>query len=250
MVAQPKVAVILAGGLGSRLRPVVSDLPKSLARVAGQPFLAYLLAYLAEQGIERTILSIGYLGDLVFDFVEEWQRSHSLPRLETVMETVPLGTAGALRLASAGINSPFFALNGDTLFKVKLTELWSLHQSLQSSHNNCVATIALLPITSLQARGYVNLGSDGKIHSFTEKPSTLKTYPGRLALINGGVYILEPSALVDVPPNQAMSIERQVFPALAVQGQLGGLVQEAYFADIGTPESLATFEQDLLHGVV
>ena len=161
-------------------------------------------------------------------------------RSATRMEETPLGTGGALRKASAQMESPFFALNGDTLFLVDLNALWLAHCSTQA-----LATVALLPVQDGSARGCVKLAENGKITSFDEKP------PAKgLALINGGVYVLEPGALDSLPTGQPGSIEREIFPSLAAKGQLAGQVQPAYFVDIGTPESLSAFEQDLVEGVI
>ncbi len=239
----PETALVLAGGLGTRLRPVVADRPKVLALVAGKPFLHYVLTSLAGQGIRRTVLCVGYLAQSVQDFVGDggaWglQASYSL-------EQSVLGTAGALRQASVGLSEAFFALNGDTLFRADLAALWVQHRRVGG-----LASVALLRVAESKAagvRGCVRLAEDGHIRSFDEKPAQVLA-SGTPVLINGGVYVLGPRALADVPPGQAVSIEREVFPRLAVEGWLAGCVQDAYFADIGTPDSLAAFERDVVDG--
>lgn len=241
----PQTAIILAGGLGTRLRTVVADRPKVLAPVAGQPFLNYVLNHVVSQGVQNIVLSAGYLAGQVQAFATQWQTIHPGYAIRIVQEEAPLGTGGALRLASAELKAPFFALNGDTLFKVNLLELWQAHHSSTN-----LATIALLSITSHQARGYVDLADNGKIKAFIEKPPAIETANPATALVNGGVYLLEPAALANIAPGKSVSIERVVFPELACQKKLGGIVQSAYFADIGTPESLAAFEQDIYAGVV
>jgi len=255
----PSVALILAGGLGTRLRAVLADRPKSLAPAAGKPFLHYVLNYLHQQGLRRVILCVGYLAGQVRDFAGDGQ--HWGLEVTYSLEQAALGTGGALRQASAGLDEPFFALNGDTLFSVDLYALWEQHARLGS-----LATVALLRVadsnTAGSARGCVRLAEDGHILAFDEKPaetphrgvstrrvvSTRRDIPAPF-LVNGGVYVLEPSALAEIQPGQAASIERDVFPRLASRRQLAGHEQSAYFADIGTPESLAAFERDVLDGL-
>jgi NDP-sugar pyrophosphorylase family protein len=234
----PASAVVLAGGLGTRLRSIVADRPKVLAQAAGQPFLNYILNYLASQGLQQVVLCVGYLADQVQDFAGDgsaWDL-----HINYSLEDNPLGTGGALRKASIQIEGPFFALNGDTLFMVNMSALWLAHCSIRP-----LATVALLPVSDGSARGCVTLDENNRIISFNEKPAATG-----VALVNGGVYVLEPGALDSVPANQPVSIEREVFPDLAAQGLLAGYVQAAYFTDIGTPESLLAFEKDLLAGAV
>ncbi len=250
--------IILAGGLGARLRPLVSDRPKVLAPVAGRPFIDYLLTYLAEQDIRQVILSVGYLAEQVRAYVADGRRWKM--NVEYVEEKLPLGTGGALKLASlAGgdwkENSPFFALNGDTLFQVNLAELWCSHQA-----NQALATIALREIQTSPAdaserpdyrlRGCVTVDENRLITSFDEKPTEngIGT-AARPILTNGGVYVLTPAALANIEPGQAASLERDVFPALAATRQLAGFPQTGYFVDIGAPHSLNAFEQDILRGM-
>jgi NDP-sugar pyrophosphorylase family protein len=181
---------------------------------------------------------VGYLAGQVQDFAGDgsaWglQISYSF-------EDSPLGTGGAIRKASAQMDTPFFALNGDTLFLINLSALWLAHCS-----SRALGTVALLPVSDGSSRGCVTLDENNQITSFNEKPASTG-----VALVNGGVYVLEPGALASVPANHPASIEREVFPHLAAHGLLAGYVQPAYFTDIGTPESLLVFEQDLLAGVV
>ena len=241
MIFSPSLALVLAGGLGTRLRPVLAHRPKSLALAAGRPFLHYVLDYLKEQGVRRVILCVGYLASQVQDFArdgQEWGLEIGYSH-----EQAALGTGGALRQASADLSEPFFALNGDTLFRADLHALWE-----QQARLGCLATVALLRAADGSARGCVRLAEDGHILAFDEKPNNVET-PRRgvsTRLINGGVYVLTPQALADIPLGQAASIEREVFPRLAARGQLAGLEQPAYFADIGTPASLSAFERDVL----
>jgi NDP-sugar pyrophosphorylase family protein len=237
----PTTAIVLAGGLGTRLRGAVGDRPKVLAPAAGRPFLDYVLAYLAGQGIKKAILSLGYLAEQVMSFAAGGKRWGLA--IDYSVESTPLGTGGALRLAARGLQTPFYALNGDTLYLANLESLWGAHPRAQAA-----ATIALLTLAEGRERGCVALDVSGKILSFAEKPAGGGLAAG--ALVNGGVYLLEPTALAGIPEGRPVSIEREVFPPLAAAGRLYGQVQRAYFADIGTPHSLAAFEADVASGKV
>ena len=241
--SMPDTVIVLAGGLGTRLRSVLPDQPKVLAPVAGKPFLDYVIEFLADQGIYHIIFSIGYLAEQVITFVGDGSRWKI--NVGYSQERTPLGTAGAIRLASHGLKQPFFALNGDTLFTISLQSLWQAQME-----QNALATIGLRRLSQAQSeawqRGCVKLSSRGLIESFTEKPSgRLNDVENSPILTNGGVYVFEPAAFEGMDVGQAASLEMDLFPALATQGCLAGQVQDGYFVDIGTPESLAAFEADL-----
>jgi NDP-sugar pyrophosphorylase family protein len=256
----PKTAIVLAGGLGTRLQRAVPDRPKVLALAGGHPFLGYVLSYLANQGITDVILSIGYLSEQVRAYAGDGSRCASRGlRVSYCQEEQPLGTGGALCLASEPLSHPFFALNGDTLFLVDLDSLWQAHCA-----SKALATIALYAASDAErgSRGYVRLskeagrGTHGRIVAFDEKAFdeasadlVANSQKGK-TLVNGGVYVLEKDALGSIKPGERASIERQVFPILAASGQLAGQIQSGYFADIGTPESLARFESDVAAKVI
>ena len=238
---KPEVAVVLAGGFGTRLRSALAGKPKVLAPVAGHPFLGYLLKYISGQGISKVILSTGYLANQVRAFAGNG--AHWGLETKYIEEPSPLGTGGALRLASEGVAGPFFALNGDTLFLVDFEKLWNYHRACDAA-----ATLTLVQSHDQEARGNVQLAKNGMITRFEEKPP--EAFARDNDLVSGGIYVLTQEALADIPPGENVSIERQVFPRLAEQGKLAGFVQDAYFADIGTPESLLDFERDMMEGKV
>lgn len=280
----PTTAIILAGGLGTRLRGAIGELPKALAPVAGRPFLDYLLTYLVSEGIQHVILALGYQAHLVRDFAGDG-RSWGL-RIEYTQEEVPLGTGGALRnalqcmsfhfrtdapsLAGEAISEmPFFVMNGDTLFQVSLRQLWAFHQQVHAMQTprqeepvvitgtvqRAAATIALREITpsafvtqEAHQRGMVSLNEAGRIVNFNEKTAPAEIRMGSPLLTNGGIYIMNQAALEGTPQGQVVSLEREIFPRLVQAGCLAGQVQHGYFVDIGTPESLACFEMDVLQG--
>jgi NDP-sugar pyrophosphorylase family protein len=234
----PKKAFILAGGFGTRLRPVVFDRPKVLTMVAGRPFIDYLLSHLISQGIEQVVFCLGYLAPQVVDYIGDG-RSWGL-EVEHIIESTPIGTGGALLQAAKNEKAPFFVLNGDTLFLVELNSLWEFHCRHQG-----VVTLALRTSQQGWQGGCVQVEGDGKITSFAEKPEHVQN-----AIINGGLYLFEPRALDNFDGKPPASLEKDVFPQLAQQGVLFGQIQAAYFSDIGTPESLAAFERDIQTGVI
>ena len=262
---KPETAIILAGGMGTRLRPALSDRPKVLAPIASRPFLDYLLAYLSRQAIRHVILAVGYLAEQVVSFAGDGQRWGL--RIEYSFEEQPLGTAGATRLASQGLSDPFFTFNGDTLFLVSLDELWREHTLRKVSATVSLRKIALEANDHYQ-RGCVKLDEKGMITAFDEKPAQSMPASTSQILTNAGIYVFSSETFSDLMPDltssqevgsavsrsdggQAVSfsLEKQVFPMLAERQRLAGCLQEGYFVDIGTPDSLAAFERDIQKGV-
>ncbi len=225
-------AVILCGGLGTRLRSVVADRPKVLAPIEGEPFLGYLLSHLRRQGVTDLILSIGHLGEQVEDYARSGARWQV--RLRYVQESEPLGTGGALRLAAdtMNLNEPFLALNGDTFFDGSLDRLTAFDASKQDAR----ASLALVEVPNASRYGIVTVDPEGgAIRAFIEKQAG---HAGP-AWINAGVYVLSPALLASIPAEQNVSLERDVFPRGIGQGLYGCRFPEARFLDIGTPEDYA-----------
>ncbi|MEO0558036.1 MAG: nucleotidyltransferase family protein [Bacteroidota bacterium] len=220
-------AIVLAGGLGTRLRSVVADRPKVLAPVAGEPFLVHLLRQLERSGVREIMLATGHGGDQVEAFLASSTQGDMVVRC--VREEEPLGTGGALAFAmrEAGIDRPFFALNGDTFFSGDLRQLEA---------SMAPVTLALSRVPDAQRFGRVTLatGDDPvRITGFEEKGAA--TGP---AWINAGVYRIDPGALADIEPDTFVSLERDVMPQLVARGELAGVrFPEASFLDIGTPEA-------------
>jgi NDP-sugar pyrophosphorylase family protein len=225
-------AVVLCGGLGTRLRSVVSDRPKALAEVGGVPFLDVLLAGLERQGVRDAVLAAGYLGDQLRSHVESYEAGRTM-RVQVVEEPAPLGTAGAIRFAQhrAGLAGRILALNGDTLFTGSIARLAGAHAAATDGR---AVTLALVPPPGGDRFGRVALGADGHVTAFEEKSDA----PG--GWTNAGVYILEPEALSRLLPGEAASLERDVLPALVGRGLATVTYPEATFLDIGTPDSLAS----------
>ncbi|HMB93038.1 MAG TPA: nucleotidyltransferase family protein [Rhodothermales bacterium] len=233
------VAVILCGGLGTRLRGVVDDRPKVLAPVAGEPFLGYLLDHLQGQGISDIVLSTGHLGELVEDYVGSGDRWGV--RVRCVREPEPLGTGGALRFVADALDvqEPFLVLNGDTFFSDALSQLVDFHAMRPEAQ----ATLALVEV--MQAARYGTVEADPKTGTVT---AFLEKQPGRAgsAWINAGVYVLDPSLLSTIPPGRNVSLERDVFPRRIGRGLYACPFPDATFLDIGTPEDYARASQVLV----
>jgi NDP-sugar pyrophosphorylase family protein len=217
-------AVILAGGLGTRLRTVVSDRPKVLADVGGRPFLAILLDQLVRAGVRSALLCTGYLGEQV---ESRFGPSYGPLALRYSRETAPLGTGGALRLAAAHIDSDsVLVLNGDSYCDADLPGFTTWHRSRESR-----ASIVLVRARDARRFGRVAIDDAARIVQFSEKSAE----PGP-ALINAGIYLLQPDVIDTIEPGRAVSLETDVFPTMIQRG-LYGYVSDAGLWDIGLPES-------------
>ena len=214
------IAVILAGGEGTRLRPLTEWLPKSMLPIANRPFLEHQIDHLRRHGITRVILSCGYLPDPI--------RDHFGGSLEYAIEPEPLGTGGAIGFAAAGIGETFVVCNGDVLTDLDLTALLGVHRAHAAR-----ATIALHRVADPSAYGLVRIDAEGSVTAFVEKPG-----PGEVDVdtINAGTYVLEPEVLRLIEPGRMVSVEREVFPRLIGAG-LWAKVDVGRWRDIGTPES-------------
>ncbi len=235
-------AVILAGGFGTRLRPLTSGTPKPLLPVAGRPFVETLLARLAQAGVKRVVLSVHHQP-------EAWRRA--LPRLrrfsmrlELRREPEPLGTGGAIRFAWPDPDRPCLALNGDALSDFDVRSLLSRHAALGAA-----ATLWAVSVPDTSAFGVLEAGRDGLIRRFLEKPRPGQT---RSRLINAGLYALEPEVLRRIPAGRPVSVEREVFPGLLEAGLKVGLCSQGspYWNDIGTPAAYLRANQDVLAGAL
>ncbi|MCP4674619.1 MAG: NTP transferase domain-containing protein [Deltaproteobacteria bacterium] len=219
-------AVILAGGLGTRLQKVVSDRPKVLAQVAGRPFLTYLLSQLEGTGFRRVVLCTGHLGDQVESAFGDEYGSLCL---EYSRESRPLGTGGALRLALPLINSQtILVANGDSYCGAKLGALFEFHK-----RRGAQSTILLTDVDDVSRYGCVRTDAGGAVLGFDEKNSE-----GGPGWINAGVYVIERNLLAKIPPDESISLERDLFPSWIGRG-FHGFEGPGRFLDIGTEESFA-----------
>lgn len=228
--------IILAGGLGTRLRSEVKDVPKCMAPVAGKPFLWYLLKDLNKyEEIDRVILSVGYLREVIFEWIGQVENEFPFEFVYAIEEQ-PLGTGGGIKLAlSKAKTNDVVVLNGDTYFAVNLRELMEAHRLSPSA-----VTLALKPMHDFERYGRVIIDEvDKRIIEFKEKEYCEE------GLINGGVYIinkLEP--IFDGLPKK-FSFETAVFEPQCKLGKLFGVVQNGYFIDIGIPEDYHRANKEL-----
>jgi D-glycero-alpha-D-manno-heptose 1-phosphate guanylyltransferase len=228
----PVTALILAGGFGTRLRSVVSDRPKPMALVNGIPFLEILIDSLANQGVRRFVLLVGYMGEMIEAHFEERQRES--PEIRFSHEETPLGTGGAVKNAEAFASDPSLLINGDTFFDGDIEQLLKFHGNRSAS-----VTLSLLAVQDVSRYGTVVTDAEGRISGFREKDSG-KVGAG---LINAGVSVLSKEFIDGLPRGQAFSMEQDIFPSLALSGKMFGLAQERPFFDIGTPESYEAFKR-------
>jgi NDP-sugar pyrophosphorylase family protein len=217
-------AFILAGGRGTRLQSVVSGRQKVAAIVEGRPFVTILLDQLIENGIRHAILCAGYLGNELKELLGE---SYGALCLTYSIEKEPLGTAGALRLAATHLTTdPVLVLNGDSFCYFDLGKLMAFHSAKAAE-----ASILLTPMVDTSRYGRVLLDGDDRVVRFEEKG----VHEGE-GLINAGVYLLSAALIRSIPYDRAVSLEREIFPALTA---LFGLRVLGPFLDIGTPEDYA-----------
>lgn len=218
-------AVILAGGYATRLRPISYALPKLLFPVLGKPMIHWTLDLLRGVGVDEVVLAVNYLADQLRAGVGN---SYKGIRIAYSLETTPLGTGGPVKLASelTNFDETFLVTNGDVIAKFELGEMLRQHQQTRA-----LLTDALHEVKDPTRFGVVQLGSDGRIRRFVEKPSA-KEAPSRL--VNAGIYVIEPEVLKMIPPNCKVSLEREIFPLLVRAGKLGGFPFSGDWFDIGS----------------
>jgi len=216
-------AVILAGGYGTRLGQLCSDTPKPLLQVGGVPFLEYIVWNLKRHGIREILFSVGYLAKTIQEHFGNgaWHGVH----IDYAVEEQPAGTGGALVLAREKLASCFLVLNGDTLFDINYLDLVFFHSQARS-----LVSLALREINDVKRYGQIRV-EDGIVVDFQEKSGD------GAGLINGGVYVIEKQAL-DYLSNTPASLENDLFPLLASEGKMYGRKYDAFFIDIGLPQSL------------
>ncbi len=216
-------AILICGGLGTRLKTVLGQLPKPLVEVNGRPFLDYLVDDLIATGVSRIIFSSGYRAQVI--------REHYSNRRDAEFvfseETSPLGTAGALKLAESRVRSEvFLAMNGDSYCAINYKNFLESHRRRKAR-----ASLALVEVTDASDYGGVRMDDAGWIRNFAEK-----TTAGR-GRVNAGIYLFSREVFASIPAGQPCSLEREVFPTLLETGVAGYLVNAALY-DIGTPERL------------
>jgi mannose-1-phosphate guanylyltransferase len=227
-------ALILAGGEGTRLRPLTYTVAKPVLPLAGRPHVAYVIDWLVRHGVDDVIVSCGHLAEGMRRAVAELEPGVKIRYAE---EPDARGTAGAIRFAEDMLGDRFLVLNGDVLCDLDLTA-----QIAQHERTGARATIALFPVADPTGYGLIHRHEDGEITEFLEKPTPEQIDTDE---INAGAYLLERSVLDYIPPDRAVSIEREVFPELIGDG-LYGIRLEGYWIDIGTPDRYLEASWDIL----
>ena len=233
-------ALVLAGGEGTRLRPLTLTTPKPVMPFAGRPFMTFMLDWLGRHGIDDVILSCGFMSDAVESVLGD---IHGGIRLRYVHEDEPLGTAGPLRLAldtGALQDERLFVLNGDVLTDMDLTAEREQHERTSAR-----GTLCLIAVEDTASYGVVPTAEGGEVEQFLEKSPG----PAPTNRINAGAYLLERDVIEQIPAGRPVSIEREIFPELVGDG-LYGYLAAGYWKDIGTPRRYLEGTWDLLAGVI
>ena len=234
-------AVILAGGLGTRLRPLTLNRPKPITPLCTVPFLRYQLALLRAHGVHDAILSVSHLPDAIRAVMGDGASEGA--RLRYVVEREPLGTAGGFRNAAELVEGRVVVLNGDVLTDLDLSAMVRFHEA-----RGARATICLTRVEDPTVYGVVECETDGRVKRFLEKPSPDEVTTDT---INAGTYIIEAELLGLIPPGTVYSMERQFFPDLLARGvPFYGWVSDAYWIDIGTAQKYRQANRDLVSGQV
>jgi NDP-sugar pyrophosphorylase family protein len=238
-------ALILAGGKGTRLRPLTVYTPKPIVPLGNRPFLLTQIETLKRAGITNIVMSLSYQPDkleLVLDDGLEYG-----VRLQYLNEPNPMGTAGAYRFAADFLHEPTVVFNGDILTDIDLASVIDFHRRKKS-----LATIVLTRVENPSAYGLVETAADGKVVRFLEKPKPEELAGLNLNTINAGIYILEPSIVEMIPKGENYSFEYGLFPDLLRQEKpfYAYVAENAYWLDIGTPERYLQAHQDLINGKI
>lgn len=232
-------ALILAGGEGTRLRPLTYERPKVLIPTLNQPLMEYTLNRLHRHGVDDIILAVGHMADAIQAHFGDGNRWNV--RLDYSVESEPLGSGGAIKnVARLLKEDTFIVLNGDIYTDLDVTAMLDFHR-----HKKAMVTISLTEVADPSAYGVVDMAEDGRLRRFVEKPP-----PGQAPsnLVNAGTWIFEPGALAYLPEGVS-SVEYNLFPLLLANGKpMYGYASDAYWMDVGTPERYMRLTQDLLAG--
>jgi mannose-1-phosphate guanylyltransferase len=230
--------VILAGGKGTRMRPLTNLTPKPMLPLINKPFMEYFISRLKSFGVNEIILSTGYLPDFFDAYFGNGSKFGV--KLVCVTESTPLGTCGAVKNVEKYLdNEAFMVFNGDVLTTINLKNMISFHKSKKAD-----ITISLAPVEDPTAYGLVPIDKDSRVKEFLEKPSMEEISTN---LINAGTYIIEPHIMGHVPAGENYSFERGLFPKILKLGyKIFGFVSNDYWLDVGTPEKYMIAHMDIL----
>jgi NDP-sugar pyrophosphorylase family protein len=233
-------AILLAGGQGTRLRPLTLNTPKPVVPIFGRPFLHYQIDRILQvPEIDEIVLSLNYQPERIEAVFGDGSSFGT--RISYVVEPEPLGTAGGIKFASRDIDETIVVFNGDVLTQIDLAAVIAMHRA-----RNATATIVLTPVENPAAYGLVETDASGNILRFIEKPD-----PAQITTnyINAGIYVLEPSTFDRIPKDTPWSIERSFFPSFIERGEtFVAYPYDGYWIDIGTPEKYTQVHRDIMDG--
>jgi len=237
-------AIIIAGGFGTRLRPLTYNIAKAMVPVVNVPFVLHQIELIKKYGINEIILNLHYLSDGLKKVFED-EKKHGI-KVYTSMEESPLGTAGAVKNAEQHFDSdPLLIFNGDILTDMDLGKLIEFHKKKKAT-----ATITLTEVEDPTTYGLVLTDKDGKIEKFIEKPSWERV-SGSTSYINAGIYVIDPKVFANVPKGKPYSFERELFPGLLkAKEAFYGYKSDAYWIDIGNPSKYMQAHRSVLEGEV
>ena len=234
-------SLLLAGGKGTRLRPLTIHTPKPILPIVNRPFLTYQIELLKKAGIKEITLSLSYPPAKIEEMFGDGQEQGV--RIRYAVESSPLGTAGAYRNALGQVRETTVVVNGDILTNLNVADVIAWHRE-----HKAVATIVLAPVENPASYGLVEADDDGRVLRFVEKPK-----PDQITCntINAGVYVLEPRVLDYIPDSDSFSFEYQLFPKLLAAGEpFQAYVWKGYWRDIGSPQRYLLANDDLLNSRV
>lgn len=232
-------ALFLAGGLGTRLKPITDNLPKPMVPIMGKPLLERNIEKLKRHGVDEILLSTCYKPEIIENYFGDGSKLGV--KISYITENEPLGTAGAIRNAAKYIDSTFLVFNADILSDIDITEMVRLHRE-----RGAQATIAVTRVANPSAYGVIEHDEKGFVTAFKEKP---KPHETRSNLINAGTYIFEPEILNEIPAGRAVSVERETYPLLLEKGYRIAIYDRcSYWLDLGTPEKYLKAHKDILRG--
>jgi NDP-sugar pyrophosphorylase family protein len=231
-------ALILAGGEGTRLRPLTIYTPKPVVPIVNRPFLYYQLELLRRAGVKEITLSLSYQPNKIADIFGDGDKD---VKIHYTVEASPLGTAGAYKNAQQHLTETTVVFNGDVLTDINIADVVAYHRE-----KNAAATIVLTPVENPSAYGLVETESDGRVRRFLEKP---KPEEITCNTINAGIYVLEPRILDYIPAGDKFSFEYQLFPAMLANNEpFYAYTMSGYWMDIGTPQRYLQANDDLING--
>lgn len=230
-------ALFLAGGKGTRLKPLTDKLPKPMVPIMNKPLLERTMVHLKNSGISDIVISSCYQSQHIEAYFGTGEQLGL--KIQYVVEDIPLGTGGAIKKAGARFSDTFIVFNSDILSDIDMKKMMEYHKS-----SHALATIAVTEVKDPAAYGVIEYNTDGYAISFIEKPKPEQICSN---FVNAGIYILEPEILKEIPADSVVSVEREVFPGILAKGNKIAVYKDnSYWMDIGTLEKYLQAHQDIM----